>query len=416
MVTRKRLAWAELKVGVFVIIALTLLIVFILRASWGSKLFSFAPKQFYAKTYLPTVERLKPGSPVWLSGLEVGYVTNVRFVPVEKYSRNQTVLAEIQKIRAQIEGLDRARPDYWKKRSDLSDDIRNKKLELRTVEIMMKIDNLFRDKLGTDSEVSIGSAGLIGESYIDISIGSGGEPARREFDPTHKQEVVIVEGLRTTSIKDILAGANDVVANFSVISDQMKRIANRIDIDQVSETITTVGSRLDSTFKEAETAMNRANQLIQDVQSGKGTMGKIMQDSAIYDQAENVMRNVTDITERVKSGRGTAGRFIVDEALYNDADRVVKRADVIAERIEKGQGTIGMLSKDRALYDQTTKAIEKLTDLADRIERGEGTLGKLSKDDSMYKTVNQTLSEVSKLIYDFRQNPKRYLTINFKLF
>ena len=53
---------------------------------------------------------------------------------------------------------------------------------------------------------------------------------------------------------------------------------------------------------------------------------------------------------------------------------------------------------------------------ADRCQRGEGTVGKLLTDDQLYNNFNQLSSEAVKLIYDFRQNPKKYLTVKFELF
>jgi phospholipid/cholesterol/gamma-HCH transport system substrate-binding protein len=50
------------------------------------------------------------------------------------------------------------------------------------------------------------------------------------------------------------------------------------------------------------------------------------------------------------------------------------------------------------------------------IEEGKGTLGRLAKDEQLYENLNEVSSEVVKLLYDFRQNPKKFLTIKFELF
>jgi phospholipid/cholesterol/gamma-HCH transport system substrate-binding protein len=50
------------------------------------------------------------------------------------------------------------------------------------------------------------------------------------------------------------------------------------------------------------------------------------------------------------------------------------------------------------------------------VESGDGTIGKMMKDATLYNSLTQTSSEMQKLMYDFRQNPKKYLTINFRLF
>ena len=88
----------------------------------------------------------------------------------------------------------------------------------------------------------------------------------------------------------------------------------------------------------------------------------------------------------------------------------------IQDRIERGEGTLGKLSKDEAVYNDFRDTIARFSTLVTSIENGEGTAGKFIKDPTLYNTLNQTSSEILKLMYDFRQNPKKFLTINFKLF
>ena len=66
-----------------------------------------------------------------------------------------------------------------------------------------------------------------------------------------------------------------------------------------------------------------------------------------------------------------------------------------------------------ARFNTTTARIDSLVAGA---QRGEGTVGKLITDESLYNNVNNLSSEGVKMIYDFRQNPKKYLTIKFQLF
>ena len=72
----------------------------------------------------------------------------------------------------------------------------------------------------------------------------------------------------------------------------------------------------------------------------------------------------------------------------------------------------------RASIDRT-----KLDSMITDAQAGKGTLGKLVTDETLYNNINQTASnfnqfssEGTKLIYDFRQNPKKYLRIKLSIF
>ena len=80
-------------------------------------------------------------------------------------------------------------------------------------------------------------------------------------------------------------------------------------------------------------------------------------------------------------------------------------------------GRLGKLIKDEQIYNDARAAIARFNTTAERIDnmvaaaqRGEGTVGKLLTDEALYSNVNQLSSEGVKLMYDFRQNPRKYLT------
>ena len=50
------------------------------------------------------------------------------------------------------------------------------------------------------------------------------------------------------------------------------------------------------------------------------------------------------------------------------------------------------------------------------MDRAQGTMGKLLHDPSLYDNLNQSTAEISKLLYDIRQDPKKFLTFRFRLF
>jgi phospholipid/cholesterol/gamma-HCH transport system substrate-binding protein len=68
------------------------------------------------------------------------------------------------------------------------------------------------------------------------------------------------------------------------------------------------------------------------------------------------------------------------------------------------------------LYDTSRQAIDRFASFVEQVEKGDGTLGKLLKDPGLYNNLNESSAEITKLLYDLRQDPKKYLTIRFRLF
>jgi phospholipid/cholesterol/gamma-HCH transport system substrate-binding protein len=407
MPQNKQVSAAQLKVGILVTIALLVLAALILQQSWGIAWFTPMVK---AITYLPDVGGLKPGAPVWLAGIEIGKVRKVTIVPPEVHAGNEPIFRQITDIKHQMDSIDPKLPNAKQVTSDLMDKVRDLKTELRFVEVQLDIRQQYIDRISRDSEVAIESKGLIGDSFIQISAGTlGVKPAKRG-------DYYVIEGIRTTGFREIMTGANDVIANFGVLSEQFKNIALKINPDRVGSGIEGTMKEVQSTLRQANETFARASLLMQDLRQGQGSFGRFVADPTFYERLTEALQKFNQVAEQIQNGSGTFAQLIHNPDLFNSANETLKRAQLVMDRIERGQGTLGKLSTDTALYDSSRQAVERFATLAEQINNGEGTIGKLLKDPSLYTNLDRSSAEITKFIYDLRQDPKKYLTIRFRLF
>ena len=407
MPRKKQATLAEMKVGIFVTVALLLLVTLILQQSWGISWFS---KSVKAVTYLTDVGGLKSGAPVWLAGIEIGKVRKVGIVPPEVYPANAQIFRRVEEIKKQLETLDGRTPTAARTREDLQEQIRNLKQNVRIVEVRLDLRPEFINRISRDSEVSITSRGLIGDSFIDISPGTFGVP------PSKQGDYYLIESLQRPGFREIMTGANDVVANFGILSDQFKTIVNKINPEKVGTGMADTVKDMQVTIRQANQTFSRASVLIDELHSGKGTIGQIVSDPKLYVRLTESLEKFNSIADTIQSGKGTIGKLINDPALFNSANETLKKAEHVMDRMEKGEGTLGKLSKDEALYERTRDAFERFASLVEEIEQGKGTMGKLLKDPGLYNNLDQSTAEISKFLYDLRKDPKKYLTIRFRLF
>ena len=407
MPAKRQVAVAQMKVGIFVTIALLLLATLILQQSWGINWFSKSAKMI---TYLPDVGGLKSGAPVWLAGIEIGRVRRISIVAPEIYPANAQIYRRISEIEKEIEAAQKKRPVDQKLIDELQDHIRNLKTDILIVEVQLDIRQQYLNRIRSDSEVSISSRGLIGDSYIDITPGTAGNL------PPLRGGYYVIESVQHPGFREIMTGANDVVANFGVLSEQFKSIYNKINPERIGTGVSDTLGDLRSTIQKAGNTFSHTTQLVDELHSGKGTFGRIVNDPAFYDRLVETFEKFNKIAESIQNGNGTLAKLINDPEFYNSAKDTLKKAEVVMDRIEKGEGTFGRLSKDTELYENSKRALGQFASLMEEIEKGKGTMGKLLKDPGLYNNLDQSTAEISKLLYDIRQDPKKFLTIRFRIF
>ena len=75
-----------------------------------------------------------------------------------------------------------------------------------------------------------------------------------------------------------------------------------------------------------------------------------------------------------------------------------------------------MLINDPAFAQQLRDTVANVNTIVANVNAGKGTLGKLTTDDTAYTNLNKLLTQSTLLVDTLRQDPKKYLPSNLKVF
>ena len=325
MPSRKQLQWSQLKVGISVVAASVTLAVLIFLMSGTGGLFT---KKIVLKTYFDNANGLRVGAPVRLSGVDIGNVSGIRVVN-----------------------------DPGK--------------QLTPVEVTMKVNTKYLFNLHKDSLTLLSTAGVLGETYIDI-----------DSSQSRGQQVANGDTLPSREVPDF----SDMVRSGQ------------------------------STLQNMDALLKRLDRIIAFVESGQGSVGKLISDDELYQKVNGTVDRLNVIIDDLNAGKGTAGKLLKDPSLYNSANDTIANVKKLTDDVNAGKGALGTLTKDEEFARKLKDTVTKVSALSDRLEAGEGTFGKLLRDPSVYNNTDQMLIETRGLVKSIRENPKKYLTIHFRVF
>ncbi len=147
--------------------------------------------------------------------------------------------------------------------------------------------------------------------------------------------------------------------------------------------------------KESLTAiLEGLAQIVNDVRTGNGTLGKIIKDSALYDNAKEFVEGLNKAIQDARAGKGSLGKFIVDDKLYNDAQGFFASAKEAVDKAQKGDGTIAMLLTDNEFKKKVQSTIDNLERTSEDLRKGTGLAGKLISDPETSKRFDRILGNV----------------------
>lgn len=275
---------------------------------------------------------------------------------------------------------------------------RIKAIDLSGSQALIKFEVLKQIKVTRFSVLRIKTVGFLGDKYIDIYLGNPEAPRLKEgsmiaaeagagFEELGKDASEILKDVKDIAravreslydenkrnvIKDIMGNVKDFSKNAKEISDSLKRMANSNEkkINDTLDDIKRLSSQLayetdryaDGSFmndldnikpiiKNVNKAVADLKDIVADVKSGKGTVGKLLRDDEVIDQVNETLSGVNKLMNRVNN-------FKTDVALYsgfnsNNASRTEFDLDLIPapERLFR----VGVVVSDygRNPYEET---------------------------------------------------------------
>jgi len=276
---------------------------------------------------------------------------------------------------------------------------------LSPVQVVMRVNRDFQQFIHTDSKATIETAGVLGESFVDID-------SKEAKGPIVKDGAELPPG-NAPGLGDVVKSSQTSLQNVDILVKRADSILAEIQNGNGS-----LGKVIydPAMVNKVNAILNQVQALLNDVNNGKGTIGKFFSDDSLYRKADSLVTKADQLMDEINKGQGSLGKLVKDDALYNNANQAISTANKLLADLNAGRGPAGKLLKDEELSRKLQNIIEKLSSISDRLEAGEGSAGRLFKDPSLYNNTDQMLIETRNLVKAIRENPKKYLTIRFRVF
>ena len=309
----------ETRLGVFFALALIAGVVLVELAGG----FNFFKQGVRIRARFNTVQELQKGDPVRMAGVEIGRVENIKLVE-------------------------------------------NK------VEVTIKVNK--DAEIKTDSKATVKFTGLMGQNFVSISFGAPTAPK-------------ISDGAELETIEQ--ADLSSIMTKLDNVATGVEGLAKNLGGDNLNNLLGPFVDFMKQNNPRLTTILLNMQTLSSQIAEGKGTVGKLIADETLYSSAVNAVTNlnhtaqdiqtlvadaktvvnqIKDMINNVNAGKGTLGMLTKDEALYRETTTAMGNLREIFQKINQGQGSAGKLVNDESLYKNVKMTLQKVEKATESLE------------------------------------------------
>src|SRR5688572_5491630 len=244
-------------------------------------------------------------------------------------------------------------------------------LENGRAKVTMKIQS--KNQIKTDAKAAIKFTGLMGQNFVSIEGGSSAAPAIQSgsLDTIEQPDLSAL----MAKLEGVAGGIENLTKSFS--TDNMSTLLGPLTdfVKQNSAPLTAV--------------IGNMRVVSENIANGRGTVGRLVMDDSLYvasyatvtnlqsatgdiknltGQADAMISQVRGLIDGINSGKGTLGKLTKDEALYVDTTKAMTNLREILQKMNQGQGTVGKLINDDSFLKNAKLSLQKLDKATDGLE------------------------------------------------
>jgi phospholipid/cholesterol/gamma-HCH transport system substrate-binding protein len=296
------ITWDQLKVGVMILAALSVLLIAIYKLGEAANLFS---KRYTLVAFLPNAIGLRVGGQVTIAGQLAGTIRSIDFLRV-----------------------------------------------------VMELDEAVQPQVRADSRGRLRTLGLLGDKVLDINPGTPRYSALESGD-------TLAMG-QSLDYDQVIAQASGAVGDLVQLTSDLKTITggivrgegtagqlitNRSLYDELTSTLQrtnqlmarlqnpngTVGQLLDdpTLYRNLTGMVSSVATLVRQLNSREGTVGKLLHDDTLYTRLVGVAAGADSIMRLVTQGNGLANKLLTDQQLYDQLNKAITDLNAILADVRR---------------------------------------------------------------------------------
>lgn len=300
-----RVTWDQVRVGVFILVAVGFLSLGIFLIGDVGNVFG---DRYRLVTLMESAAGLVQGAGVQVAGQPVGQVDEIELIPPARRTPGGQAVA-----------------------------------------VWLAVDRSVREQIRADSRARVRTQGLLGDRIIDIEPGSPDAPVLQPGDTLRSapslnyQEVLDQASVAVGRLTELVANLGDVTESLL----EGRGTAGQLLVD-------------DALYHGLVDLSGSLADVLEQVGDGEGSLGRLLASDTLYERLLGSAVGLDTLTARLLAGEGTLGRLVVSDSLYTALTDLALRSDSLLAAVQEGEGSLGRLVADPELYEEMLRTVTDL--------------------------------------------------------